>query len=206
MNALTKKLGRPPHISDRQIAVLRNLLATGALASTRAVQRHLSKKVLRYTKPDAVSLQTTRKCMRKAGYSPKINKTALSMPEHRISELVHCLPEMNQYVAPILQVAAGVPVREAARNARINQRTLRDRFCRARDKGLKGLSLPHGKFLNAFFAWCDKVKKPTLKKAATYFAKRTPRSPRTLHRYIMEWKDLRGIPRRHWNCGGSKWA
>ena len=86
----------------------------------------------------------------------------------------------------------------------MDQRTLRDRFCRARDKGLRGLSLPHGKLREVVFSWCDRVKRPTAKKAAAYFGERLQKSPRTLDRYIMQWKDLRGVRRRSWSCGGSK--
>jgi hypothetical protein len=204
MHSLIKIPGRPPDISDEEIRILRNLLATGALDSTRAVQSYLSRKVLGFKNDEAVSLKTTRKCMCRAGYPPRVPRTGLSMTKIRICELKECPRELKQLVAPILEVVAGVPIREAARRAGMDQRTLRDRFCRVRDKGLHGLSLPHGKLREVLFAWCDRVKRPTVKKAVAHFGKRLQKSPRTLDRYVMHWKDSRGIPRRHWTCGGSK--
>jgi len=206
MQACVKHRGRPYLISDRQIEGLRTWLSANPLASTRDVQARLSNKVLGYTSAEAVSLQTTRTCIRRAGFALLPKRTELSMPKHRIKELKNCIPAMKQFVAPVLEVARGVPIREAARKAGVDQRTLRDRFCRARDRGLKGIALPHEDFMKAFVAWCDKVKTPTAEKAAANFRGSLHKSPRTWHRYIMQWQDLRAIPRRHWSCGGSKWA
>ena len=204
MNPPTKRPGRPPDISEKEIRVLSKLLATGELDSTRAVQAYLSCDVLGFQNQDALSLKTTRKCMCRAGHPPTVLKTSLSMPTKRIRELKNCPRELKQLVAPILEIVAGVPVREAAKRAGVDQRTLRDRFCRVRDKGLQGLSLSHAEFMQTFFAWCDRVKTPTVKKAVRHFRERLRKSPRTIDRYIMQWKDIRGIPRRHWTCGGSK--
>lgn len=204
MQLSQKRRGRPPDVSEEEISILRRLLAAGALDSTRAVQAYLSRNVLGSQNDAAVSIKTVRRCMCRAGYPPTIRRTGISIPEKCIRELQNCPRELKPLVAPILDVAAGIPIRKAAASAGINQRTLRDRLCRVRDKGLQGLSLPHGKLTKAFLAWCDRVKTPTVKKAATYFGKRLQKSPRTIARYIMQWKDLRGIRRRHWTCGGSK--
>lgn len=204
MNPLTKHPGRPPDISEKEIRILGKLLATGELDSTRAVQTYLSCDVLGYKDERGISLKTTRKCMCLAGHPPTVLKTSLSMPSKRVRELKHCPRELKQLVAPILEIVAGVPIREAAKTAGVDQRTLRDRFCRVRDKGLQGLSPPHEKLRETFFAWCDRVGRPTVKRALAYFGTRLQRSPRTFDRYIMQWKDLRGIRRRHWSCGGSK--
>jgi hypothetical protein len=143
--------------------------------------------------------------MRRANYPPTLMKTALIMPVDRIRELRKCPPEMKGFVSPVLMVVAGVSIRKAAAEAGIDQSTLRNRFRRVRDKGLKALIGSSGEFKDAFFAWCTKVRMPTIKQALAYVKKRQLRkSQRTLHRYIMEWKDANRMPRRHWTCGGSK--
>ena len=132
-------------------------------------------------------------------------KTALTMPPRRIRELTKCPPEIKRFVRPLLRVVTGVSIRKAAAEAGIDQSTLRNRFRRVRDKGLKAVIGSSGEFKDAFFAWCTKVRMPTIKQALAYVKKRQLRkSQRTLHRYIMEWKDANRMPRRHWTCGGSK--
>jgi len=204
MNPLTKHPGRPPDISEKEIRILGKLLAAGELDSTRAVQAYLSCDVLGFKNKEAVSLKTTRRCMSRAGYPPTVPKTRLFMPEKRIRELEKCPRELKKLVAPILAIVAGVSIREAAKTAGVDQRTLRDRFCRVRDEGLQDLSIPHSELKEVVFAWCDRVKRPTVKKAVAHFEERLRKSPRTIDRYIMQWKDITGIPRRHWSCGGSK--
>jgi len=127
------------------------------------------------------------------------------MPNHRVRELKKCSRELNSIVKPVLLVVAGLSFRAAAADAHLDESTLRYRFRRVRDKGLKGLSTPHADFKKEFIAWCSKVRKPDLKKALAYMqARGMHKSERTLLRLIMEWKDLEGVPRRHWKCGGSK--
>jgi hypothetical protein len=204
MNPPPKRPGRPPDISEEEIRVLGKLLATRELDSTRAVQTYLSCDVLGFKNKEAVSLKTTRRCMSRAGYPSRVVKTGLSIPEDRIRELKECPRALKKRVAPILEIVGRVPIREAARKAGMDQRTLRDRFCRVRDNGIQGLPVPHEKLMETFFGWCDRVKRPTVNKAISHFGKTLQKSPRTLYRYIMQWKDLRGIRRRHWSCGGSK--
>jgi len=204
MDHVLRRPGRLPEISDGEISVLRKLLAAGKLQSTRAVQAYLSRQVLGQPKDTALSLKTTRTCLRRAGYAPGAKKTALTMPSHRVRELERCPRELKSIVKPVLLVVAGLSFRAAAVDAHLDESTIRYRFRRVRDKGLKGLSMPRADFKKEFFAWCSKVRKPDLKKALTYVqARDMNKSERTLHRLILEWKDLEGVPRRHWTCGGS---
>ena len=202
MKKALEGFGRRPELTERDLDMLKRLIAAGELESAEAVQSWISEIVLQLEGEELISIAKARALYRKAlGIRRRRPEYAISA--EFIKELKRSRP--NVATALSLIVKNRISVRRAAYE-RCDESTLRYYLRKAAEK--KEPNYLSQAFLSRFYDWCDRQKKVTVERTRHYLVRRNikNKSNRSIHRYIQGWKDARGIKRRHWTCGGSKWS
>lgn len=197
INAVVR-FGRPPELMEKDRKELERLILTGELESPEAVKEWVEKRP-RLPKKNAFTLGQARAIFNRTLRVKRVH------PQYRVpADFLASLKLAKPRVATALeQVLAGASLREAAGAG--CESLLRYYLKRASKRNARVL---RGGFREAFFAWCvqqndgdvdfhsvgEYLKNQGVKRSST----------RTIHRYVQLWKDRKGIPRRHWTCGGSK--
>ncbi len=197
MKAVTR-FGRPPELMEKDRKELERLILAHELESPDAVQEWVEKRP-RLPKKNAFTLDQACAIFDRARRVKRVH------PQYRVrADFLANLKLANPKVAAALeQVLAGASLREAAGAG--CESLLRYYLQRA---GRKNGQVLRGGFREAFFAWCAQQNEGDVdfhsvgKYLKEQGVKRS--SSRTIHRYVQRWKDYKGIPRRHWTCGGSK--
>jgi transposase len=202
MKQALEGFGRPRELSKRDMLTLRQLLMAGELQDLEAVQKWISRDVLQLEAGEVVSLAKAKALYRKALGIER------SEPEYAVSaKLIKDLELRRPGIARALSqiVKKRISVRRAASEYGGDESTLRYYLRKAAMKRETGYV--SRAFLSEFYNWCDRQEHVTVEGVRRYLGRQVQKakSERSIHRYIQNWKDSRGVRRRHWTCGGSKW-
>jgi hypothetical protein len=203
MKEALEGFGRRPELSENDLEKLKLLIAVGKLKNPEEVQERISHTVLDLEPGEVYPLAKADALYRKA-LGIWRHKPEYEVPAQFIKELRLSRPEVAEALAQI--VTRRISVRGAANRYGGDESTLRYYLGKAAEK--KEARHLSRAFLFALYDWCDRQKKVTVASVRGYLAQNDVRnrSDRSIHRYIQAWKDSRGIKRRSWTCGGSKWS
>jgi hypothetical protein len=192
------RFGRPPELMEQDRKTLERLIVSGKLQSPEDIQEWVGNRP-RLAKKNVFTLDQARVIY------DRTRRVKRVQPQYRIPAafLADLKIAKPQVAAALQKVLDGASLRDAAGTG--CESLLRYYLQQAAQPKRRRRTLG---FRQAFFVWCDQQNKPDITfETVTKFLKSQrfkASSTRTIHRYLQQAKDYKGILRRHWTCGGSK--